>query len=194
MEANWNKLLILSIIIESLENIAYVCCMKLEEAKMEFVQTWGSLGTSWGIPRSMAQIHALLLASPEALSTEDVMEMVQLSRGNVNINLRELINWKLISKQNKLGERKEFFQAKYAIWDMAKNIVEERKRRELEPVQALLTALKQTKIEGDKKEVAHFNKIIKELDDFIGQLDQLSELMLKLNDNIFFKKMIKVMS
>ena len=168
--------------------------MKLEEAKMEFVQTWGSLGTSWGIPRSMAQIHALLLASPEALSTEDVMEMVQLSRGNVNINLRELINWKLISKQNKLGERKEFFQAKYAIWDMAKNIVEERKRRELEPVQALLTALKQTKIVGDKKEVAHFNKVIKELDDFIGQLDQLSELMLKLNDNIFFKKMIKVMS
>ena len=96
--------------------------MQLADAKTEFIQTWGSLGSAWGISRSMAQIHALLLTSATALSTEEVMEATQLSRGNVNINLRELVNWRLVSKQNKLGERKEFFSANYDIWSVAQNI------------------------------------------------------------------------
>lgn len=168
--------------------------MKLAEAKMEFVQTWGSIGSSWGIPRSMAQIHALLLASKEALSTEDVMDTIKISRGNVNINMRELINWKLVAKQNKLGERKEFFTANTDIMAMAQNIVQERKKRELQPVLDLLHKLKSDRIEGNKEEVEHFQKLMDELEDFIQQLDQLSEIWLKLKDNFFFKKMIKTMT
>lgn len=168
--------------------------MKLAEAKLEFVQTWGSIGSSWGIPKSMAQIHALLLASKNELSTEDVMETIQLSRGNVNINMRELINWNLVSKQSKLGERREFFTANTDIMAIAQNIVQERKKRELHPVLLLLQKLKDEPIEGNKEEVAHFNQLMEELDDFIKQLDQLSELWLKMKDNFFFKKMIKVMS
>lgn len=168
--------------------------MKLQDAKMEFVQTWGSIGSSWGIPRSMAQIHALLLASHEALSTEDVMETIKISRGNVNINMRELINWNLVAKQNKLGERKEFFAANTDIMAMAQNIVQERKKRELQPVLDLLDKLKTDKVQGKKEEVEHFQKLMTELEDFIKQLDQLSEIWLKLKDNFFFKKMIKTMS
>lgn len=168
--------------------------MQLNDAKMEFVQTWGSIGSAWGIPRSMAQIHALLLASNEALSTEDVMEAIKLSRGNVNINMRELINWRLVSKQNKIGERKEFFAAQSDIMSMAQNIVEERKRRELQPVLSLLSKLKNEELDGNDDEVAHFKQLMQELDDFIKQLDQLSEIWLKLKDNFFFKKMIKTMS
>lgn len=167
--------------------------MKLKDAKMEFVQTWGGIGSAWGIPRSMAQIHALLLASNEPLSTEDVMETIKLSRGNVNINMRELINWRLVSKQNKIGERKEFFTADTNIMSMAQNIVEERKRRELEPVLILLAKLKNEELEGNVEEIEHFKSLMKELDDFIQQLDQLSEIWLRLKDNFFFKKMIKTM-
>lgn len=167
--------------------------MKLEDAKMEFVQSWGAIGSAWGIPKSMAQIHALLLISKDEMSTEDVMETIQLSRGNVNINLRELVNWNLIIKSNKLGERKEFFKAKHDIWDMAINIVKERKRRELQPIQSLLHTLKSEKIDGSADEVKHFKKMIKELDDFIGQMDKLSDLMVKLNGNIFFQRMIKTL-
>ena len=167
--------------------------MQLEDAKTEFIQTWGSLGSAWGISRSMAQIHALLLTSATALSTEEVMEATQLSRGNVNINLRELVNWRLVSKQSKLGERKEFFSANYDIWSVAQNIARERKDRELQPVQELLQQLNQTSFTGDEKEVVHFKKIINDLHDFVSQMDQLSELLLKLNDNLFFKKMIKMM-
>jgi DNA-binding transcriptional regulator GbsR (MarR family) len=154
--------------------------MKLEDAKTEFIQTWGSLGSAWGISRSMAQIHALLLTSATELSTEEVMKATQLSRGNVNINLRELINWRLVSKQNRLGERKEFFSANYDIWSVAQNIARERKERELQPVQALISALNQVPLEGKDEEVAHFKTVIRDLHDFVTQMDQLSELLLKL--------------
>ena len=167
--------------------------MKLEDAKMEFVQAWGIVGSSWGIPKSMAQIHALLLSTNEGLSAEEVMETIQLSRGNVNINLRELINWGLISKKSKLGERKEFFEAQHDIWTMAKNIIEERKKRELSPVQDILTILNNEEITGSKDEVTHFKTMIKELSEFVNQMDQLSSLMIKMNNNLFFKKMIKTM-
>lgn len=167
--------------------------MKLEDAKMEFVQSWGAIGSVWGIPKSMAQIHALLLVTKEAISTEDVMDTIRLSRGNVNINLRELINWNLIIKSNKIGERKEFFKAKHDIWEMAINIVKERKRRELQPIQSLLISLKSEKLEGNAEEIKHFKKMIKELDDFINQMDKLSELMVKLNGNVFFQRMLKTL-
>lgn len=168
--------------------------MDIEEAKMEFVHTWGTIGSSWGIPRSMAQIHALLLANKEALSTEDVMESIQISRGNANINIRELINWNLVQKQHKLGERKEYFSANANIMTMAQNIVQERKKRELQPVLDLLNKLKQENIEGNNEEVEHFRNLMQELDEFIQQLDQLSEIWLKMKDNYFFKKMIGAMS
>jgi len=167
--------------------------MKFEEAKMEFIQSWGSIGSSWGIPRSMAQIHALLLTSYNELSTEDIMETIKLSRGNVNTNVRELINWRLISKKSIIGERKEFFQAETDVWALAKNIVEERKRRELKPVLELLRRLKAEKYEGNKEEINHFVSLISDLEDLISQLDQLSSTLIKLNDNKLFKKMIKLL-
>lgn len=168
--------------------------MKLEDAKMQFVQAWGSFGSSWGVPRSLAQIHALLLATGKGLSTEEVMEQTKLSRGNVNINLRELVNWKLAQKQHKLGERKDYFIADHDIWRITKSIVQERKKRELEPIQTLLSALRNETLEGDEQAVTHFTDMVTELDDFLTQMDQLTELMEKLNGNIFFRRMTKMMA
>lgn len=116
--------------------------MKLAEAKLEFVQTWGSIGSSWGIPKSMAQIHALLLASKNELSTEDVMETIQLSRGNVNINMRELINWNLVSKQSKLGERREFFTANTDIMAIAQKYCTGTEKERASSSAATLTKIK----------------------------------------------------
>ena len=83
--------------------------MELKEAKDHFIQTWGTLGTNWGINRTMAQIHALLLVTNEALSTENVMERLNISRGNSNMNLRELITWGLVRKENKTGRTPRVF-------------------------------------------------------------------------------------
>ena len=83
--------------------------MEFKESKEKFIQSWGVLGSSWGINRTMAQIHALLLISPEILSTEEIMDELQISRGNANMNIRGLMDWGIVTKHFKTGERKDFF-------------------------------------------------------------------------------------
>ncbi|MEO9952696.1 transcriptional regulator [Nonlabens sp.] len=168
--------------------------MKLEEGRSKFIQAWGSLGSSWGISKSMAQIHALLLSYPEGLSADEIMEEVQLSRGNVNTNVRELINWRLVRKETVLGERKEFFIALHDVHSIAQNIMEERKRRELEPVRRLLNELKAAKLEGNKEEIEHFQNLLSDLADFVSQMENLTNLMTKINNNNYMKKLIKAIS
>ena len=100
--------------------------MTLDEGKQKFLQSWGALGSSWGINRTMAQIHALLLISPEALSADEIMEELQISRGNANMNIRALIDWGLVFKELKPGERKEFFVAEKDMWEVVKCIITQR--------------------------------------------------------------------
>ncbi|AZQ42819.1 GbsR/MarR family transcriptional regulator [Nonlabens ponticola] len=168
--------------------------MKLEDGKNQFIQAWGSLASQWGISKSMAQIHALLLSSPAGLSADEIMEQVQLSRGNVNTNVRELINWRLVRKETVLGERKEFFVADHDVYSIAQHIMEERRRREIEPVRLLLNQLKNAKIEGNAEEVKHFQGIISDLSDFVSQMENLMNLATKINNNNYLKKMIKAIS
>ncbi|PPK96231.1 DNA-binding transcriptional regulator GbsR (MarR family) [Nonlabens xylanidelens] len=168
--------------------------MKLEEGRSKFIQAWGSLGSSWGISKSMAQIHALLLSYPEGLSADEIMEQVQLSRGNVNTNVRELINWRLVRKETVLGERKEFFVALHDVHTISQNIMEERKRRELEPVRRLLNELKAATLEGKEEDVKHFQSLLSDLADFVSQMENLTNLMTKINNNNYMKKLIKAIS
>jgi DNA-binding transcriptional regulator GbsR (MarR family) len=124
--------------------------MKLTEAKQQFISSWGAFGTNWGINRTMAQIHALLLVSADPLTQDDIMEELNISRGNVNMNIRELISWGLVERVILTGERKEFFTAEKDIWKVVKMIVKERKKRELEPMLQLLDRLEE--VGGDKRD------------------------------------------
>ncbi len=167
--------------------------MKYIEAKQQFLQTWGKLGSEWGINRTMAQVHALLLISPDPLSAEEIMEELNISRGNVNMNVRELIDWDLVSKILVPGERKEFFTAEKDIWKIAQRIAKERKRREIEPVRKVLDELAQ--IEGDKKDrkVKEFSERITELNDFVSKMDKSVDTMLKADESWFFGTIIKML-
>ena len=112
--------------------------MKLTEARQQFISSWGALGTHWGINRTMAQIHALLLIAPDPLPQDAIMEELGISRGNANMNIRELVHWGLVERVIVPGERKEFFSAEKDIWKVVTRIVKERKKRELEPMLQLL--------------------------------------------------------
>src|SRR5688572_12033541 len=109
---------------------------ELEEARADFIAQWGTLGSAWGITRSMAQIHAALLAIEEPLSTDDLMELLEISRGNANTNLRALVSWGLVRLVHKKGDRKEYFEAEKNVWAMFCIIARERKRREIDPALA----------------------------------------------------------
>jgi DNA-binding transcriptional regulator GbsR (MarR family) len=106
---------------------------RLEAARDEFVTQWGVMGSSWGINRTMAQIHALLMITTRALTTDEVMEELKISRGNAHMNLRELVGWGLVRSVIRKGERKEYFEAEKDVWKMFCIIVRERKRREIRP-------------------------------------------------------------
>ncbi len=166
--------------------------MKLAEAKQQFIASWGAFGTHWGINRTMAQIHALLLISHDPLSQDDIMEELNISRGNVNMNIRELISWGLVERVILTGERKEFFTAEKDIWKVVKQIVKERKKRELEPMLKLLVQLEN--VEGDKKD-----KNVKALVDTVSgikrlglQADKTLDTMIKAEESWFVGGLIKM--
>ncbi len=166
--------------------------MDFHEGKERFIQSWGTLGSSWGINRTMAQIHALLLISPLALSAEDIMSELQISRGNANMNIRALIDWGLVYKELKPGERREFFVAEKEMWEVVKRIITERKKRELEPMLKLLDDL--SSVEGESDEAQEFTHIIREIKLFSSKADSTLDTLVKADSNWFvgtFMKMIR---
>ena len=162
--------------------------MELEQAKQQFIQTWGNFGTQWGINKSMAQVHALLLVSERPLSTEEVMEQLSISRGNANMNIRDLINWQLVYKESIVGDRKEYFRAEKDMWEVAKRIVRERKRREIEPLQQHLAELK--KVEQSYESIS-FVATIENIERLVTRLDSLSDTLMKADEHVFFGKIIQ---
>ena len=166
--------------------------MKLTEAKHQFISSWGAFGTHWGINRTMAQIHALLLVSPDPLTQDDMMEELNISRGNVNMNIRELINWGLVERVILPGERKEFFTAEKDIWKVVKQIVKERKKRELEPMMQLLDKLED--VEGDKKDknVKTFVETVSSIKRLGLQADKTLDAMIKAEENWFINNLVKL--
>jgi len=166
--------------------------MELAAAKLKFIESWGKLGSEWGINRTMAQVHALLLISAEALTTEEIMESLSISRGNANMNLRDLINWGLVEKQHKAGERKEYFFADKDVWNIARQVAKERKKRELDPVLKVLSEL--STVTGDEKdpEFKTFKKSIGDIQKLANNADKTIETMLKAEESWFWGSILKV--
>lgn len=165
--------------------------MEYQEAKQKFIQAWGTLGSSWGINRAMAQIHALLLISTEPLSAEDIMGELQMSRGNVNMNLRALIDWGIVQKEHKIGERKEFFKTGKDIMELARQVSKERRRREIEPILKVLEQVQD--VSGDDKvEVDEFKTVTKDLKDFSGKVDGVLDKFIKSDKNWFYRLLMRL--
>ncbi len=171
----------------------YVCSMKLEDAKLKYIHTWGSLATSWGINKTMAQVHALLLVSTKPLSADEIMETLKISRGNVNMNVRALIDWGIVSKEFVVGERKEFFVADKDIWELFKQVTKERKKREIEPVLKVLDEL-QEDVHDTSEEAEAFKKVMNDLSSVTKTVNGILEKAIKADEHWLlsnFTKMIK---
>lgn len=165
--------------------------MEFSSAKAQFISTWGELGCNWGICRTMGHIHALLLIYPEALSTEEIMEELQISRGNANMNLRALIDWGLAYRRSKPGERKDFYVAEKDFWSVFRKTLRKRKEKELAP---MLTMIKQ--ISGVKSQCEHsteFNKVVHDLSNISSAADRSLDKVLNSESNIFLNAFVKVM-
>ena len=123
--------------------------MSLSPTAQKFVLHWGEMGTRWGVNRTVAQIHALLYLSKHPLSADDIVETLGVARSNVSNSLKELQSWKLVRVTHVLGDRRDHFTALQDVWEIFRVIVEERKRREIDPT---LTVLRECAIEGAEDE------------------------------------------
>lgn len=170
----------------------YLWVMKLSEAKQQFILNWGVLGTQWGISRTMAQIHALLLVSPEPMSADDIMRELQISRGNTNMNVRDLMDWGIVEKVLKPGERKEFFTAEKDIWLVAMRIIRERKRREVEPILNVLDQLKDVDADKNDKDAKQFISTINDIQRFANQASKGIDGMVKMDEHWFTGTLLKL--
>jgi len=166
--------------------------MELQKGKERFIQSWGAFGSSWGINRTMAQVHALLLVSQESLTAEEIMEELQISRGNANMNVRTLIDWGLVYKDLKPGERKEYFVAEKDMSLVVKKIITERKKKELEPMIKILDEI--SSVEGVCEESEEFCKVVGDIKLFASKADTMLDKLVKSDSNWLigtFLKMVK---
>lgn len=141
---------------------------KFAEAKEEFISEWGVIGSAWGINRTMAQIHALLMTSTEPLCTDDIMANLEISRGNAHGNLKELVNWGIVKSVIKKGDRKEYFQSEHDVWKMFCTIIRERMRREIQPAVEVLQDCAEKTADLPSDEAQSFNKQMVELHELLG--------------------------
>lgn len=149
---------------------------ELSPARQQFIQTWGDMSSSWGISRTMSQIYALLFSSPLPLDTDSIMEKLAISRGNANMNIRELIHWGLVRKEIKPPARKEFFSAEKDVGLLTSLILVERQKRELKPVTDAIEEI----IQSIKQEAAENPSA--EDEEFVAQLQQLRDFLILFNE------------
>jgi DNA-binding transcriptional regulator GbsR (MarR family) len=159
----------------------------LREAKNLLVRRWGEMGGYWGINRTMAEIHALLFVSGVPLCTDDIMAQLHVSRGNASMNLRALVDWGLVQRIHKLGDRKEYFQADTDVWHMFETIMRERRRREVEPIITTIDRCREM-VSGDSSnghldETRQFRQRLDELQNFLRVMSTLFEMVLKFGNN-----------
>ena len=166
--------------------------MEFKEAKNKFIQTWGALGSQWGINRTMAQIHALLMVSNESVSMEDIMEELQISRGNASMNLRALMDWGIVYKEFKSGERREFFIAEKDLDELAVKIAKERSKREIKPALKVLKEVSTIDADATSEE-RHFVDQTSKLYDFVLKADNMLDKVTEFKDNWIGRLVIKIM-
>lgn len=165
--------------------------MTIDQAKCKFIESWGKMASEWGINRTMAQVHALLLVAPEPLTAQQVMDELGISSGNANMNLRALIDWGLVHKQLKTGERKEFYYAEKDMWKVVRQIIIERKKRELEPMLKVLDEV--TDLEDNSDEARAFTEVVRDIRMFSNKANQTLDTLVRADSNWFTKVFFQMM-
>jgi HTH-type transcriptional regulator, glycine betaine synthesis regulator len=164
----------------------------LLEAQDRFIAVWGQMAGAWGISRTMAEVHALLYITGEPLCTDDIMERLEISRGNASMSMRALLDWGIVERAHKRGDRKEYFEAEQDVWALFRAIVRERITREVDPLLASLHEIRditgplergggrkgeeRTQLNPDqRKHVGEHNRRIDDMLEFFQTLERLGQ-------------------
>jgi len=152
---------------------------RLEHVEDQFVELWNNMASLWGISPTMARIHGLLYISGAALSMDDIMARLEISRGNVSMNLSKLVEWGLVRRVHKRRDRKEYYESLADVWEMFTLVANQRKRREIDPI---LTTLRRCRDEltpetlGGQAAKENVQKRFQRINDLLKLLTMLDSL------------------
>ncbi|MEX0994498.1 MAG: hypothetical protein WD599_03155 [Balneolaceae bacterium] len=168
-----------------------------QQAVEHFVLLWGEMASAWGINKTMAQIHALLYAESDPLDTDSIMEHLDISRGNANMNLRNLLQWQLVHKVHFKGQRKDFYTAEKDVWNIVATLVRERQQREIAPIrenlEQCLRVFEEKQTDSDRE--TEFKERIENFIEFLDMFERFTEALLPYinKKNLkFLKQMVKM--
>jgi DNA-binding transcriptional regulator GbsR (MarR family) len=137
----------------------------LSPVQQKFILHWGEMGIRWGINRTVAQIHALLFISPKPVNAEEIAATLNVARSNVSNSLKELLGWGIVKRVHVLGDSRDHFESMHDVWEMFRVVLDERKKREIDPTVALLRDCV-TEAHKDKETDEYTEQKLKELADF----------------------------
>lgn len=159
----------------------------LHRARERFINLWGEMGSNWGVPRTMAEVHALLYIVGKPLNTDVVMNALGISRGSASTTLRSLVQWGIIRRIHVRGDRKEYFQAEQDVWKLFRVILRERKKREVDPLLDSLRACRELteqsepappKIDPVESQRRAHNDRLDGMIDFVAMIDVIAEQLI----------------
>jgi DNA-binding transcriptional regulator GbsR (MarR family) len=153
--------------------------MELSPVTKKFILHWGEMGDRWGINRTVAQIHALLYISPRPLDAEEIAETLSVARSNVSTSLRELQGWGIVKVMHVMGDRRDYFESMKDVWEMFRIVMDERKKRECDPTQAMLRECVREMEKGSPEDEYTRQRLMKLLDFFdtmAGWYEQMRRL------------------
>jgi DNA-binding transcriptional regulator GbsR (MarR family) len=139
---------------------------QLTPVQQKFILHWGEMGTRWGINRTVAQIHALLYITPEPLNAEEIAETLSVARSNVSNSLKELQGWGIVKLVHAMGDKRDHFESMKDPWEMFRVVLDERKKREIDPTLAMLKECIE-EAEGDKRTDDYTRDRLAALHDFL---------------------------
>lgn len=158
---------------------------KLALAQDQFIIEWGRMSSSWGINRTMAQIHALLLATGKPHSMDQIIERLSISRGNASMNLRELMDWGIVRRIRRPGDRKDTYSCDADPWAIFGKVVRERKRRELDPTAAAIQdCLELLPSESENPETEVFRTKMTQLLELFSVIDAIFNEVFRTDDSL----------
>ena len=162
--------------------------MKLTTVQEKFVLHWGEMGTRWGINRTVAQIHALLYLAPKPLNAEELAETLSVARSNISNSIRELQGWGIVKLVHVMGDRRDHFESMKDPWEMFRVVLDERKKREIDPT---LTMLRETleDLDKEKQKDAYTGERLRALQEFFETTAAWYEQVRKWPTNVLMKFM-----
>jgi DNA-binding transcriptional regulator GbsR (MarR family) len=168
--------------------------MKYADAKNQMIQTWGQLSSQWGINRTMGQLHALLMISPDPMTADQLIAELGISRGSASMNLRNLVEWGVVQKIFIPGDRREYFVSEKDAWKMALQIARERKRKELDPIIESLQTIQVTEVgQASQREVDEMNNMTTQILDVAMQIDKIFDIGVRSGSQSLVRKLISVL-